>query len=86
MRSMTSFLLGGIIAGVNLYLLSRIIRRIGQEKGKGRLGLLVVAKFLFLFGIISLILWKGHVTPLAFLGGFSVPLVVYLCMTLRGSA
>ncbi|MBI4374173.1 MAG: ATP synthase subunit I [Deltaproteobacteria bacterium] len=86
MRAITSFLLGGVIAGVNLYLLTRIIRRIDQEKEKGRLGLLVAAKFLFLFGIISLILWKGHVTPLAFLGGFSLPLVGYLCMSLRGSA
>lgn len=86
MKGVTSFLLGGIIAGVNLYLLSKIVRRIGQENAKARLGLLVIAKFLILFGIISLILWKGHVTPLAFLGGFSLPVVAYLCMTLRGSA
>lgn len=87
MRWIGSLLLGGILAGINLTLLSKIIRRITiQPASRGRLILLVTAKFLVFFGIISLILWKGHVSPLAFLAGFSIPLVGYLCMTLRGSA
>ncbi len=82
-----SFLLGAILAGINLYLLVRIIRRItAGDHQKERLVGLVVLKFLVFFGIISLILWKGHVRPLAFLAGFSLPLAGYLCISLRGSA
>jgi len=87
MKWIGSLLLGGILAGINLYLLAKIVQRItALPTRKGRLVLLVAAKFLVFFGIIGLILWKGHVSPLAFLAGFSLPLVGYLCMTLRGSA
>lgn len=86
MRTMTSLLLGVILAGINLTLLVRIIRQMGGESSRTKMIALVTAKFLLVFGIISLILWKGHVSPLGFLAGFSLPIVGYLCMTLRGSA
>ena len=86
MRWFVSLLMGGLLAGINLYLLSQIIRRLTTEGSRKKLVFLIVAKFLVFFGVISLILWKGHVSPLAFIAGFSIPLVGYLCMNLRGSA
>ena len=85
MRTTTSFLLGVILAGINLTLLVRIVRQMTGESSRSKLIALVTVKFLLVFGIISLILWKGHVSPLGFLAGFSIPLVGYLCMNLRGS-
>lgn len=85
MKSIGSLLLGAIIAGVNLLLLTQLVRRAMGGGSRRKLILLVVAKFMIFFGIISLILWKGHVSPLAFLGGFSIPLIGYLCISLRGS-
>lgn len=78
MQWIGSLLLGGILAGINLYLLAKIVRQMTGSTSKRRLVLLVAAKFMIFFGIISLILWRGHVTPLAFLAGFSIPLIGYL--------
>ncbi len=82
---MRSLLLGAGFATVNLILLSQIVKRMLGSASKKKLIGLVVAKFLLFFGIIGLILWKGHVSPLPFLLGFSVPLAGYLCIALLGS-
>ncbi|MBI2067522.1 MAG: hypothetical protein HYW02_08040 [Deltaproteobacteria bacterium] len=82
MKFFSSLLLGGILSGINLYLLSQIIKYLSGSLQKKKLVLLIVAKFLVFFGIIALILWRGHVTPLAFLGGFTIPLIGYLGMSL----
>ncbi len=85
MKAISSLLMGLILASINLYLLVQIIRRVTAQISKKKLVFLVAAKFLVFFGLIALILWKGHVSPLPFLAGFSIPLVVYLCMNLHGS-
>lgn len=85
MRTLVSFLMGLLLAAANLFLLVRIVRRITEAASRRRLALLVAAKFLIFFGIIALILWKGHVRPLAFLAGFSIPLIGYLIVAFRKS-
>lgn len=84
-----SLLAGVVFGGINFWFLVRIVKGItgGREIPKGRILFLFFGKMALLFVTIGLILWRGYVTPLPFLGGFTISLVIgILCMTLRGSA
>lgn len=82
-----SFFIGLIFGAANFWLLGRIIRGMVRagEFPKWKTALYFVGKMLLLFVILGLILWKGYVTPLPFLGGFTVSLVLGLTVViLRG--
>ena len=83
--------LGALVGGLNFYLLVQLVRILLGQKQVSRhktIGLFLL-KILILFGIIGLILLKGHVSPMPFLIGVSngpITLLLFgLCMTLRGS-
>ena len=83
--------LGLLVGGLNFYLLVQLVRILLGQKQVSRhktIGLFLL-KILILFGIIGLILLKGHVSPMPFLIGVSngpITLLLFgLCMTLRGS-
>lgn len=87
MNQTGSVFVGLLFGGLNFWLLVRIIRGMVRagEFPKWKTALYFVGKMLLLFVILGLILWKGYVTPLPFLGGFTVSLVLGLTVViLRG--
>ncbi len=79
-----SFIVGIVFGGLNFWLLTRIIAGlIHSEKVKRwQTALFFFGKITLLFLTIGLILWKGYVTPLPFLGGFTVSLVMGILLSL----
>ncbi len=77
---MKSFIVGLVFGGFNLWLLERIVAGMlrGREIPAWKTGAFFLGKMTLLFVTIGLLLWRGHVTPLAFLGGFTVSLVAGL--------
>ena len=75
--SQMSILVGILFGAANFWLLTRIIRGMvrSQELKKWKTGLYFLGKMTLLFVTIGLILRKGYVTPLQFLGGFTVSLI-----------
>lgn len=73
-----SIFTGLIFGALNLWLLSRVVFGLIQsEKVKlWKTMALFLLKMTLVFVTIGLILKKGYVSPLPFLGGFSVSLVV----------
>lgn len=73
-----SLLVGIVFGGANFWLLTRIIAGMirSAEIPRWKTTLYFFGKMTLLFLILGLILWKGYVTPLPFLGGFTVSLVV----------
>ena len=72
-----SVLAGIVFGGVNLWLLTRIVIGLtrSQEIKKWKTAVFLLGKMTLLVATLGLILWKGYVTPLPFLGGFTVSLV-----------
>lgn len=75
-RADISLLAGLIIGGGNFWLLTRVIAGMvgAGEVPKWKTAVFFFGKMTLLFVILGLILWKGYVTPLPFLGGFTVSL------------
>lgn len=72
-------LLAGIVFGaLNFWLLIRIVTGLVQsdEVSKGKTAFLFATKMILLGSIIGLILWKRYVSPLPFVGGFTISLIV----------
>ena len=72
-----AFVAGLFFGGLNFWLLTRVVvgMALAGEIPKWKTGLFFFGKMTLLFVILGLILWKGYVTPLPFLGGFTVSLV-----------
>jgi len=79
-----SVLTGVLFGGLNFWFLARIIAGMvsAQEVPKWKTALFFFGKMTLLFVTIGLILWKGYVTPLPFLGGFTVSLVAGIAVIL----
>jgi hypothetical protein len=73
-----SAIVGVVFGGLNFWLLARIIAGMvrAQEVPKWKTAIYFFGKMALLFVTIGLILWKGYVSPLPFLGGFTVSLIV----------
>ena len=76
------FLAGLVFSALNLWLLSRIIRALGRAESTPvwKTALLFFLKMGLIFGTIGLLLKKGYVSPLPFLAGFTVSLVLGLAL------
>ncbi|GEM_PF-3449510 len=70
-------LVGFIFGAANLWLLSRVVAGMvhADRVPQWKTATFFVTKMILIFVTIGLILWKGYVTPLAFLGGFTISLV-----------
>lgn len=74
-------MIGGLIAGAVIAFLNfRLIRRVvgkmvGSGTGKRYQGLRFFIKLLLLLGVIAFLVVKVHVSPVAFMAGFSVILL-----------
>jgi hypothetical protein len=85
---MNGSVLAGILFGAaNLWLLFRIIRIMisgaaGEKVSKSKTLLLIAGKLLLLFLTIGLLLVKRYVTPLPFLGGFTISLIAGIAVIL----
>ena len=82
-----SLVAGAVFGGINFWFLVRIVKGItgGKEIQKGKILFFFFGKMALLFVTIGLILWRGYVAPLPFLGGFTISLVIgIVCMILRG--
>ncbi len=82
-----SITIGLLFGAANLWLLSKIIagmvgRGVRAPRWKIKMGFYLFGKLALLFLIIGLILKGGYVTPLQFLGGFTVSLIVGLAVIL----
>lgn len=81
-----SALVGIVFGGVNLWLLARIVigltRSASSHTKHWKTGLFFLLKMVLLALTLGLILWKGYVTPLPFLGGFTVSLIVGLTVVI----
>ena len=79
-----SLLIGLIFGSLNLWLLSRIIRGLiqSEQTRKWKTGAYFFLKITLLFVIIGLILKNGYATPLPFLAGFTLSLVVGITILL----
>ena len=78
LESVEGLIIGFVFGLINFWLLVRIVSGLIHSKGvsKGRIALLFSAKLILLSLIIGLILWKRYVSPLPFVGGFTVSLIV----------
>ena len=75
---------GLLFGGLNFWFLVRIIAGMvkAAETPKWKTALFFFGKMTLLFVTIGLILWRGYVTPLPFLGGFTVSLFVGITVSL----
>ena len=80
----SSGLLGFAFGAINFWLLTRIVTGLIHSETTSRLKIVFYffGKMTFLFGTIGLILWKVHVSPLPFLGGFTLSLVLGITVAL----
>ncbi len=87
-----SILMGLAFGMLNFWLLSQVIAGfiLSQQDQEAHLKqkrlvrtiTFLVGKMILLFVTIGLILWKQHASPLAFLGGFSISLLVSIPLKL----
>lgn len=79
-----SVLTGVLFGGLNFWLLTWIIAGMvkAHEIPKWKTAFFFFGKMTLLFVTIGLILWKGYVTPLPFLGGFTVSLIAGISVIL----
>lgn len=90
-----SILMGLAFGMLNFWLLSQVVSgfilsqqdEASQEphlkqKRLVRTITLLIGKMILLFLTIGLILWKQHATPLAFLGGFTISLLISIPLKL----
>ncbi|QQR81643.1 MAG: hypothetical protein IPJ69_05930 [Deltaproteobacteria bacterium] len=85
------FIIRSLIIGlgfgvINFLLLSRVIggfivvQNVDDAKARQKIViktiLMLILKMTLIFGTIGLLLWNHHVSPLAFLGGFTVSLLI----------
>lgn len=85
--NVSSLISGAVFGGINFWFLVRIVRGMTgrKEVPRWKTAAFFFGKMTLLFVTIGLILWRGHVTPLPFLGGFTISLVIgIVCMILRG--
>ena len=77
--------IGIVFGALNFWFLTRIIVGMvrAQEVARWKTALYFLGKMTLLFVTIGLILKKGYVSPLAFLGGFTVSLVVGIIVILN---
>jgi hypothetical protein len=70
-------LIGIIFGALNFWLLIRIVTGLvrSDEVSKSKTAFLFAIKMILLAGIIGLILWKRYVSPLSFVGGFTISLI-----------
>ena len=84
-----SILMGIVFGLVNFWLLSQVVTGFitsqqtqdpqnlkDQKKKLIKTITLLIGKMIFLFATIALLVGKHHVSPLAFLGGFTISLLV----------
>ncbi len=76
---------GLIFSGLNFWFLSRIIVGMTEAESvpKWKTALYFFGKMALLFVTIGLILWRGYVTSLPFLGGFTIGLVTGIVWRVR---
>jgi len=76
--TIVSIAVGAVFGGLNFWLLSRIVRALVDSENvkKWKTGLYFVLKMALLLTTFGLILRKGYVSPLPFLAGFTVSLVI----------
>lgn len=84
--SWESLIVGLFFGAANLWLLSRVVAGMvhADRVPQWKTATFFITKMILIFVTIGLILWKGYVTPLAFLGGFTISLV--LGIILKGNA
>ena len=84
MTDSLAFVAGLFFGGLNFWLLTRVVAGmvLSGEIPRWKTGLFFFGKMTLLFVILGLILWKGYVTPLPFLGGFTVSLVAGIIIVL----
>lgn len=70
-------LIGIAVGGLNLWILSRVVAGLVHSESvpRWKTALFLFGKMGLIFVIIGLILWKGYVSPLPFVGGFTISLV-----------
>ena len=85
MNDKIGVLAGLIFGGLNFWFLARIVGGLvrAEEVRKWKTGLFFFLKMTLIFVTIGLIIKKGYVSPLAFLGGFTVSLVVGIIVILK---
>ncbi len=84
MELIPGLLTGLVFGALNFWLLIRVVRGLvrAEEVSKWKTGFFVAAKMAFLLLTIGLILWKRYVSPLPFVGGFTISLVAGIAISL----
>jgi hypothetical protein len=79
-----SVMVGVVFGGINFWLLARIVGGMIQSEtvSPWKTAVFFLLKMTFLFATIVLLLKKGYVSPLPFLGGFTLILIVGITLTL----
>ncbi len=79
-----NFLVGIVFGTLNFWLLYRIVRGMvaSETVSKRKTAFYFLAKMTLLFVTIGLILWKGYVSLLPFLGGYTVSLIAGIVLGL----
>lgn len=78
-----SIVSGILFGGLNFWLLYRIVMALTRgERKKWKIPLYIIGKMVLLLVTMGLILWRGYVSPLPFLGGFTFSLIAGITVSL----
>jgi hypothetical protein len=76
------FAIGALVSAFNLFLLSYLTKNIlfsapfSKPSGRGNAFVYAIFKFPLFLGVIALLLYLLHLSPYAFMAGFSLPLAI----------